>query len=86
MSTQEAFDTVGLFLQACYDRWDRMERHVPRWSWPINRELDKYIEGIKNVVRANLYWRLENIPPFPIRTDSLLSQQFQVWQILWRKC
>lgn len=57
MSTQEAFDTVGFFLQDCYDRWDRMERHLPKWGWQIDRELDNYIDGIKNVVKANLYWR-----------------------------
>ncbi|KFH47455.1 Presilphiperfolan-8-beta-ol synthase-like protein [Hapsidospora chrysogenum ATCC 11550] len=56
MSAQEAFDYVGRLLEERYRRWEAAEARVPHWEYPTNMHVAKYIEGIKAVVRANLYW------------------------------
>jgi len=69
LAAQQAFDTVGELLTTCYRRWDELEavlmtrnsaqKQIP---WLEDAELRdqvmQYLQGIKNVVRANLYWRL----------------------------
>lgn len=57
MSAQQAFDTIGRLLEEQFKRWDIAEASVPSWGEPIDSQVKKYIDGIKAVVRANLYWR-----------------------------
>lgn len=57
MSAQQAFDNVGRLLEEQFKRWDIAEASVPSWGEPIDSQVKKYIDGIKAVVRANLYWR-----------------------------
>lgn len=56
-SIQEAINRVGDFLQLRYDAWDETEASLPSWGRVIDAEVQKYIDGIKAVVRANLWWR-----------------------------
>lgn len=57
MLPQQAFDTVGELLVSRYRRWEEVERNVPTWGFGIDEDVQKYINGIKSVVKANLYWR-----------------------------
>lgn len=57
MSAQKAFNVIGDLLDERYQRWDITEGRVPSWGGETDRQATEYIEGIKNVVRANLYWR-----------------------------
>ena len=57
MSPQEAFDAAGRLLEGCYRRWETVEASVPSWGDTIDVQVAKYIEGIKAVVKADLYWR-----------------------------
>lgn len=62
LSAQEAMDTVGRFLEERYRRWDVVEALVPSWGEQTDKEVRRYLDGIKAVVRANLYWR-QATPP-----------------------
>lgn len=57
MRPQQAFDTVGELLESRYRRWEEAERSVPRWAFEFDKDVRMYIDGIKSVVKANLYWR-----------------------------
>lgn len=57
MPAQEAFDMVGELLQERYRRWDVVEGKVHSWGEEVDAEVARYIEAIKCVVKANLYWR-----------------------------
>lgn len=57
LSTQQAFDTVGKLLENCYRRWEEVEASVPNWCPEVDVEVQRYIDGIKSVVKANLNWR-----------------------------
>ncbi len=59
MSAQQAFDTLGEMLEHRYSEWDNNLAKVPSWGEKIDTEVNDYIEGIRNVVRANLNWRYE---------------------------
>ncbi|KAL7948162.1 isoprenoid synthase domain-containing protein [Trichoderma barbatum] len=60
MSAQKAFDKVGELLEGRYRRWDRAEARVPSWGREADVQVQKYIEGIKCVVRANLNWSFKS--------------------------
>ncbi|KAI1428994.1 isoprenoid synthase domain-containing protein [Xylaria sp. FL1777] len=54
---QEAFDYVGNMLESRYDRWEKAVDMIPHWGEDINKDVERYIRGVADVVRANLYWR-----------------------------
>lgn len=56
-SPQEAFDTVGALLEERYLQWDQAIGRLPSWGGEIDFEVRRYIEGIQNVVQANISWR-----------------------------
>jgi hypothetical protein len=57
LDAQEAFDYIGTMLDSRYERWERAVDVVPDWDEDINRDVEKYIRGVADVVRANLNWR-----------------------------
>ncbi|GAP85184.2 putative presilphiperfolan-8-beta-ol synthase [Rosellinia necatrix] len=56
LGPQEAFDYIGTLLDSRYARWEKAVQSVPNWGAGINSHVDKYVQGVSNVVRANLYW------------------------------
>lgn len=57
LSAQQAFDMVGKLLENCHRRWEEVEASVPSWRPEVDVEVQRYIDGIKSVVQANLNWR-----------------------------
>jgi hypothetical protein len=75
MLAQEAFDTVGQLFDERLARWDIAISRLPLWGQAVDFEIQRYIQGIMDVVKANLYWRYDlghsdsvpitnNFPPF----------------------
>jgi hypothetical protein len=56
-SAQEAFDILGSLLEQRYIQWDQAIHHLPSWGADIDGEVRRYIDGIQNVVQANISWR-----------------------------
>lgn len=54
---QEAFDYVGGMLNGRHRQWEDALKCVPSWGAEIDRDVARYIQGISNVAKANLYWR-----------------------------
>lgn len=77
LSAQQAFDTVGKLLEDCYRRWEVVEASVPRWGAEVDAEVQRYIDGIKAVVKANLNWRQVL---FPIKGHKLRSKNWLTGQ------
>ncbi|KAF5606173.1 presilphiperfolan-8-beta-ol synthase [Fusarium subglutinans] len=63
-SPQEAFDTVGNLLEERYQDWQSAIEQLPSWGPEIDANVARYIQGIQNVVQANITWRYE-IPTRP---------------------
>ena len=57
MSAQEAIDHLGSLLDERYARWEVVVNGIPSWGEKVDGEVEKYIMGMKNVVRGTLYWR-----------------------------
>ncbi|QBZ63619.1 hypothetical protein PoMZ_05304 [Pyricularia oryzae] len=55
-SAQEAFDTVGALLEDSYYEWEETMRQVPAWGGDVERDVQRYIKGIQDVVQANITW------------------------------
>ena len=60
LGPQEAFDYIGQMLDSRHSRWEQAIKSVPSWGHEIDYEVLKYIQGISNVAKANLYWRCDN--------------------------
>jgi hypothetical protein len=58
-SPQEAFDTVGNLLEERYQYWQSAIEQLPSWGPEIDVNVARYIQGIQNVVQANITWRYE---------------------------
>ncbi|KAM0545031.1 hypothetical protein ACHAPJ_011541 [Fusarium lateritium] len=58
-SPQQAFDTVGDLLEQRYQEWQTAIAQLPSWGPKIDANVARYIEGIQNVVQANVTWRYE---------------------------
>lgn len=57
MPAQQAFDRVNQLLQNCYRDWYLVLADLPQWGETIDSQVQKYIQGVQNVVLANLNWR-----------------------------
>ncbi|KAL7917433.1 isoprenoid synthase domain-containing protein [Trichoderma austrokoningii] len=73
----KAFSTVGKLLEQRYQRWDKVEASVPSWGEETDAQVQKYIEGIKCVVKANLNWSFKSerylgSNPAQVRTTRVL--------------
>lgn len=58
-SPQEAFNTVGNLLEERYQYWQKAIEQLPSWGAEIDANVARYIQGIQNVVQANITWRYE---------------------------
>lgn len=56
-SPQEAFDTVGALLEERHQEWQTVIAELPSWGPEIDGQVARYVEGIQNVVQANVTWR-----------------------------
>ena len=71
MSAQAAFDHLGAMLENRYRRFKKAVAEVPSWGEPADANVHQYIEGVKNVVRANLYWSFQTERFFGKRRDEV---------------
>lgn len=56
MDPQEAYDQLGKMLEKIYTRFDEAVTALPDWGEEVNAEVERYVDGIKNCVKANLHW------------------------------
>jgi hypothetical protein len=58
LNAQEAFDHLGRLLAERLKRFDELVESLPHWSDVMTGPIADYVEGVRNSVRANLYWSL----------------------------
>lgn len=57
MSAQGAFDYVGQMLEERLERMAACIDQLPEYDdAEITRDIGCYVEGVKNTIKANLYW------------------------------
>ncbi|KAF2761567.1 terpenoid synthase [Pseudovirgaria hyperparasitica] len=56
MTGQEAVSFIGSSIDKRYSDLRKAASLVPLWGTPVTAEVEKYIQGIRNVIKANLYW------------------------------
>ncbi|KAK5989399.1 Sesquiterpene cyclase BOT2 [Cladobotryum mycophilum] len=54
LSAQGAFDTVGALLNEQLLIWDNKIRELPSWGSRVDSHLERYVEGARNMGRANI--------------------------------
>jgi len=71
MSAQKAFDHLGNLLEARLERFEELAQSLPHWDNPTAAAVDEYVEGVRNSVRANLYWSLRTDRYFGVATEEV---------------
>lgn len=71
MSAQEAFDYLGEMLEARLTNFEELAASLPRWDNATAASVDDYVEGVRNSVRANLYWSLRTDRYFGAATEEV---------------
>lgn len=56
-SAQEAFDEIASMVDERYIAWYENVNAIPSWGEEIDSDVRQYIQGIRNIVQANLSWR-----------------------------
>lgn len=59
-TAQEAVDLVGLDIERLSSLLERVIEQVSRWESPWQRESMRYAQGVRDVIKANLYWSLHS--------------------------
>ena len=73
MSAQQAFDGLGTMLDERYRAFDAAIARLPSWGEAIDNDVQAYVEGVRNVVRANLNWSFRTERYFGKRKDEVKS-------------
>ncbi|KAL9608737.1 MAG: hypothetical protein Q9167_006455 [Letrouitia subvulpina] len=60
MPAQQAFDHVNRLLQGCYRDWYLALADLPQWGEEIDTQVQRYIQGVQDVVLANLSWSFKS--------------------------
>lgn len=70
MSAQASFDEIGKMLQSRFRDCYLAMASLPSWGPEIDAQVQNYIRGVLNVVKANLHWR------YVLQEGSLVSCEF----------
>ncbi|KAK8023454.1 terpene synthase [Apiospora marii] len=56
-SAQQAFDEIASMVDARFSAWDEAAKALPSWGAEVDAQLHQYVQGIQNIVQANISWR-----------------------------
>jgi hypothetical protein len=56
-SAQKAFDEIASLVDVRFALWDESVAAIPSWGKEVDGDVQQYIQGIENLVQANLSWR-----------------------------
>ena len=57
LSIEEAFGKCEELLRKRFRDWYLAQAELPLWGQELDAKVQKYIQGVQNVVAANLNWR-----------------------------
>lgn len=60
MSAQEAFDYIGELIKIRHQHLETTIAQLPSWDAVVDQEVLRYVQAIKDVVKANLYWTFKS--------------------------
>jgi hypothetical protein len=56
LSLQESFDYAGELLKQAVQRWYWTQQHLPSFGEHADVQVQRYLEGLLDQVKANLHW------------------------------
>ncbi|KAI1811307.1 terpene synthase metal binding domain-containing protein [Poronia punctata] len=72
-SAQEAFDEIAAMVDSRFALWEEAVRSLPSWGGSVDRQVRLYIQGIQNIVQANLSWSFRSGRYFGSKGDQVLN-------------
>ncbi|KAI1393511.1 terpene synthase metal binding domain-containing protein [Hypoxylon trugodes] len=71
LSAQEAFDEIASMVDMRFLLWDDAVKSLPSWGENIDGQVRQYIQGIQNIVQANLSWSFRTGRYFGPKADEV---------------
>ncbi|KAI1327758.1 isoprenoid synthase domain-containing protein [Xylariaceae sp. FL0255] len=71
-SAQAAFDQIAAMIDSRFEQWDEAVRTLPSWGTDIDAQVKQYIQGIQNIVQANLSWSFRSGRYFGSKGEEVL--------------
>ncbi|CAO1601995.1 hypothetical protein XANCAGTX0491_005631 [Xanthoria calcicola] len=56
MTSQEAYDQIDVLLHLRYRDWYLAQADLPQWGESMDRQVQKYIRGMEDLITSNLNW------------------------------
>lgn len=56
LTLQESFDFAGELLKQAVQRWYWTQQHLPSFGEHGDQQVQRYLEGLLDQVKANLHW------------------------------
>lgn len=60
MEAQEAIDHVGGLVEQRLRQFELLIGELPSWTPEVDEKVRQYVDVVKNVVKANLYWSFQS--------------------------
>jgi hypothetical protein len=60
MSAQQAIDQIGSLIHERHRSLEEAIAMLPSWGEAVDREVTRYIQAVRDVVKANLYWSFKS--------------------------
>ncbi|KAG6993738.1 hypothetical protein G7Y79_00051g086580 [Physcia stellaris] len=71
LAPQEVYDKLDIMLKARCRQWYLAWADVPQWGETIDQHVQKYIHGLQDLARGNLYWSFRGTRYFGEKTDHV---------------
>ena len=59
-TVQEAMDWIGEYHRNLESAFMEQYHKVPRWGGPVDKDVEQYVHGLGNWLRANEEWNFES--------------------------
>ena len=56
LTPQEAYDKTDTLLKARYRQWYLAQADLPQWGEAIDKQVQRYVQGLQDIAKANLHW------------------------------
>ncbi|KAG6994213.1 hypothetical protein G7Y79_00046g082640 [Physcia stellaris] len=78
MPPQEAYDRINVLLKERYREWYLAQANLPQWGEAIDKQVQKYIRAMQDVITANVYWSFHTTRYFGKNTDEEVVQRIEL--------
>ncbi|KAK7530381.1 isoprenoid synthase domain-containing protein [Phyllosticta citribraziliensis] len=71
LSQQQSYDKANELLHGCYRQWYISHSEIPSWGEKVDAQVQQYLQGCLNVLKANVRWSFKSQRYFGKEVDRV---------------